>query len=78
MIEFHSYIRNPSAPRVFVNDVGRIYRLITGATAFWLVSRQFKALFTVESDLAGASRPVARGRFLRRLLWKVRLRFRIV
>jgi len=27
MIEFNAYIRNPLAPKLFVNDVGGIYRI---------------------------------------------------
>ena len=30
MIEFNAYVRNPLAPRIFVNNVGGIYRLEGG------------------------------------------------
>jgi hypothetical protein len=30
MIEFNSYVRNPLAPRIFVNDIGSIHRLDGG------------------------------------------------
>jgi hypothetical protein len=30
MIEFNAYVRNPLAPRIFVNDIGGIYRLDGG------------------------------------------------
>jgi hypothetical protein len=27
MIEFNAYVRNPPAPRIFVNNIGGVYRL---------------------------------------------------
>jgi hypothetical protein len=27
MIEFNAYVRNPLAPRIFVNNIGGVYRL---------------------------------------------------
>jgi hypothetical protein len=30
MIEFNAFVRNPLAPRIFVNDIGGIYRLDGG------------------------------------------------
>jgi hypothetical protein len=30
MIEFNAYVRNPLAPKIFVNDVGGIYRIDQG------------------------------------------------
>jgi hypothetical protein len=30
MIEFNAYVRNPPAPRIFVNNIGGVYRLDGG------------------------------------------------
>ena len=39
MIEFNSYVRNPLAPRIFVNDIGGIYRLEGGIMQVTFISK---------------------------------------
>ena len=37
MIEFNAYVRNPKAPKLFVNDIGGIHRLEGGIIEMTLI-----------------------------------------
>jgi len=39
MIELNAYVRNPKAPKLFVNDVGAVYRLDGGIIEMTLIKR---------------------------------------